>query len=295
MIINATNLQAASRGFRALYREAFSGASNIHETLAMVVQSASPEETYAFLKALPRMREWVGDRVIHGLEAAGFTIRKKDWEATIAVDRDEVLFDKLNLVRPRIQELARAAMQHYVELIVGLMVNGFGAECYDGQYFFDTDHPVAGQSVSNKGTAALDATAYQEAYAAMQSFTDDAGKPLGVQPTHLVVPPQLRATALQILKAETIGGTTNINRDSATPLVLPELAGHPTKWFLLDLSRPVKPFILQVVKEPEFVALDSPDDDNVFKRREFLYGVDAIDNAGYGLWQLAYGSTGEGA
>lgn len=109
-----------------------------------------------------------------------------------------------------------------------------------------------------------------------------------------MVPPQLRVTALQILKAETIEGTTNIHRDSATPLVLPELAAHPTKWFLLDLSRPLKPFILQIVKEPEFVALDSPDDEHVFKRREFLYGVDCIDNAGYGLWQLAWGSTGSG-
>lgn len=54
-------------------------------------------------------------------------------------------------------------------------------------------------------------------------------------------------------------------------------------------------FILQVVKGAEFLALDSPDDDNVFKRREFLYGVDCIDNAGYGLWQLALGSTGAGA
>lgn len=294
MLVNATNMQAAAKGFRALFREELAKASNIHETLAMVVSSTSPEETYGFLKSLPRMREWLGDRVIHGLEAAGFTIRKKDWEATVAVDRDEVLFDKLNLVRPRIQELARAAVGHYTDLLVDLLVNGFTRECYDGQYFFDTDHPVGGDSVSNRGTAALSDTAYEAAYAAMQSVTDDEGKPLGARPTHLVVPPQLRATALRIIKAEQVNGTTNVNRDSAEVLVLPELAAHPTKWFLLDLSRPLKPFILQIVKEPEFVALDSPDDDNVFKRREFLYGVDCIDNAGYGLWQLAWGSLGTG-
>lgn len=91
MIVNATNMQAAARGFRALFREEMAKASNLHETLATIIQTASPEETYAFLKSLPRMREWLGDRVIHGLEAAGFTIRNKNWEATIAVDRDEVL------------------------------------------------------------------------------------------------------------------------------------------------------------------------------------------------------------
>ena len=28
-------------------------------------------------------------------------------------------------------------------------------------------------------------------------------------------------------------------------------------------------------------------------KKEFIYGVDARCNAGYGLWQLAFGSTGE--
>lgn len=295
MIINATNLQAASKGFRALYREEMAKASSVHQTLAMVIESSSPEENYAFLKALPRMREWLGDRVVHGLEAAGFTIRKKDWEATIAVDRDEILFDKLNLVRPRIQELARAAQAHYMDLLVDLLAEGFAKECYDGQYFFDEDHPVGGASVSNKGAAPLSGDAYEAAYAAMQAVKDDAGKPLGVRPTHLVVPPQLRGMAKRILEADLLEGETNVNKGSADLLVLPELAGHPKKWFLLDLSRPLKPFILQVVKQPEFVALDRPDDEGVFRRREFLYGVDCIDNAGYGLWQLAWGSTGEGS
>ena len=36
-----------------------------------------------------------------------------------------------------------------------------------------------------------------------------------------------------------------------------------------------------------------PGDDNVFFKKEFIYGVDARCNAGYGLWQLAFGSTGE--
>lgn len=62
---------------------------------------------------------------------------------------------------------------HYIELIVDLLVNGFERECYDGQYFFDDDHPVAGKSVSNRGAAPLDADAYAAAYAAMQSLTDD--------------------------------------------------------------------------------------------------------------------------
>ena len=288
MIVNAQNLQAASRGFRAIFVEALEGVKTPYDVLAMITDSNSPEETYNWLAALPQMREWLGDRVIAQLAAAGFTIKNKDWEATLEVDRNDILFDKLNMVRPRIQLLAQSGAKHYMKLIVNLLVNGFTNPCFDGQYFFDTDH-VGG---SNKGTAALSAISYNAAYAAMGSLLDENGESLDVTPTHLVYGPALRATALEILKSEKIDGTTNINRDTATPLELPQLAGHPTKWFLLDLSKPIKPFILQVVKKVEFTALDNPTDENVFKRKKFLYGVDSIDNAGYGLWQLAYGSTG---
>lgn len=39
-----------------------------------------------------------------------------------------------------------------------------------------------------------------------------------------------------------------------------------------------------------FVAKDSPTDANVFTKKQFLYGVDARWNVGFGFWQMAYGS-----
>jgi phage major head subunit gpT-like protein len=66
--------------------------------------------------------------------------------------------------------------------------------------------------------------------------------------------------------------------------------GSGTPWFLIDASRVFKPIILQERKDFDFVSKDSPEDDNVFMRKEFLYGADARFNAGFGLWQLAWGS-----
>ncbi len=66
--------------------------------------------------------------------------------------------------------------------------------------------------------------------------------------------------------------------------------GSGLPWFLLDTRKPIKPLIFQKRRAYEFVAKDDPKDDNVFERREFVYGVDSRVNAGYGLWQLAYGS-----
>lgn len=62
-------------------------------------------------------------------------------------------------------------------------------------------------------------------------------------------------------------------------------------WYLLDLSSTLKPMIFQTRKARQFVAKHALTDDNVFHRRQFLYGVDARYNAGYGMWQYAFRST----
>lgn len=66
--------------------------------------------------------------------------------------------------------------------------------------------------------------------------------------------------------------------------------GANTPWYLLCTTMPVRPLIFQKRKDYTFVAMDRETDENVFKRGEYLYGVDARVNAGYGLWQLAFGS-----
>ncbi|WP_066718671.1 MULTISPECIES: Mu-like prophage major head subunit gpT family protein [Hyphomicrobiales] len=69
------------------------------------------------------------------------------------------------------------------------------------------------------------------------------------------------------------------------------VAGEAPYWYLLDLSRAVKPIIFQKRKDYTFESMDQPGQENVFMRKEFIYGVDARVNVGFGLWQLAYASN----
>lgn len=66
--------------------------------------------------------------------------------------------------------------------------------------------------------------------------------------------------------------------------------GSGAPWFLIDDSHAVKPIIFQNRKPFNFVALDNPDDQNVFFKDQFIYGNDGRCNVGAGLWQLIYGS-----
>ncbi|MDO6497330.1 Mu-like prophage major head subunit gpT family protein [Photobacterium sanguinicancri] len=67
------------------------------------------------------------------------------------------------------------------------------------------------------------------------------------------------------------------------------LAGSGVPWFVLDTSRPLKPFIYQRRKPYRLNDKTNADNsDHVFMLDEYLYGVDARGNWGYGFWQQAF-------
>lgn len=67
--------------------------------------------------------------------------------------------------------------------------------------------------------------------------------------------------------------------------------GAGASWYLLETRRALKPLIFQNRKSPNFVAKTAETDDNVFNAGQFVYGVDARRNAGFGFWQLAHASN----
>ena len=70
----------------------------------------------------------------------------------------------------------------------------------------------------------LDAAGFNAAYAAMIAQKSDDGRPLGIRPTLLVVPPSLRDAANAVIKAErNANGATNTNQNAVEILVCPWL------------------------------------------------------------------------
>ncbi len=218
MIINQASLTDLFTGFKAAFAGAFQGVTPNWQRIATLVPSTTKQEKYAWLGQFPRMREWLGDRQIKSMASHDYAIKNKKFESTVAVPRDDIEDDTYGVYTPLFGEMGYSAATHPDELVFGLLAAGFATPCYDGQYFFDTDHPVGGASVSN-----------------MQA-----------------------------------GG------------------GNP--WYLLDTRRPLKPLILQRRRDYALKAMTKVDDEAVFMRDEYRYGVDARVNTGFGFWQQAYGS-----
>lgn len=223
MQINSAALQALRVGFNTEYQNAFDAVPKLKDRVAKTVRSTTAMNTYGWLKSLTGMREWLGSRTIDNLSEASYTILNKSFEKTIGVNRDNIEDDNLGMYSDGFTMMGDGAGRLPEELVWGLLKNGFSTNCWDGQFFFDTDHPV------------------------------------------------LLADGSMGTYANTDGG-----------------AGQP--WFLMCTKRPIKPIIYQERKAPNFVAKDKETDDNVFDRKEFVYGVDMRCNVGYGLPQLAWGS-----
>lgn len=142
MLINRQNVADMFRGFQVIFQDAWTQAPSMFDRVATTVPSMTAEEHYGWLGTMPRFREWLGDRVINSLKTSDFTIRNKPFEVSIGVDRDHVEDDKIGIYRPMFAQLGAESKTHPDELVFALIAAGFTGLCYDGQYFFDTDHPV---------------------------------------------------------------------------------------------------------------------------------------------------------
>lgn len=144
MIITHAALNALRTALKKSFDDTYKQmrAASFYTTVATVVPSTTASNTYGWLGSFPKMREWVGDRVLNNLKEHGYTISNKLWEDTIDVRRVDIEDDNLGMYTPLVQGLATEAATHPDQLIAALIQAGHSTLCYDGQFFFDTDHPV---------------------------------------------------------------------------------------------------------------------------------------------------------
>lgn len=154
MILNSTSIDALRVGFKTSYQGAFDKVPQHKDRVATTIPSSAGENVYAWLGELSGMREWHGPKVIDNLKNSDYRIRNVDFEKTVGVDRNDIEDDTLGQYSQRFEILGRAAARHAEDLVFRKLAGGWDELCYDGQPFFDVDHPVLDangvvQSVAN--------------------------------------------------------------------------------------------------------------------------------------------------
>lgn len=290
MALTDANLKAISTGFKALFGETFNETYSLATNLATRVNSNDLQEKYPWIGNIPGMIEWTGSRTVNQLADFGYTLANKRWESTVEVPKDYIKYDKASIFAPAIKMMAQNAKKHSDNLLLDLLLNGGTNLCYDGKAFFADDHPVGAGTFDNTANFALDTTNLLAAYSHMMSVKNDDGKAMGVRPNKLIVGPALLSTVKTVIDADRqADGSANPTYKLVEYEVHPEITD--SSWYLLDTTKAIRPFIVQVAEEGEL----EENYDALFMDNKIYYGTTSFMNAGYSLWQLAFMSTGTGA
>lgn len=279
--------------------------------LAQEMTSTAAIEQHIFLGDLPGFEEWKGDRRMAGLMAHKFQIANKDWSNGIVVHRNEIEDDQLAKVAPKIAGLAAKAARHKGEYMIKSLINGFSGTAFpevgdglafDGALLFSASHQLEGGVTQSNtmGTSALTEANLEAAEILMSGLTTFDGKdPLEMQGTHLIVGPKLEKTARTLVGAGllinpggTAAGSNPYFMGKYQVIVSRRLVGtYDDYWFLADLSKPTKPFIVQDREAISTVAQVDWTSESMFKRGQMSFGAQARYGIGAYDWRTIVGSA----
>ena len=282
------------------------------DALSNLFGSDQASETYNFLGQTPAMREWIGSRQAKGFSGQGVTILNKHYEATIEIQKKDTRRDKTGQLEARMSEFADRSQTHWASLLSTLLMNGASSICYDGQYFFDTDH-VEGNSGSQSNKITVDiselpaavkgvvtAPSVEQAQqvllagvAQIMSFKDDQGEPMNENARSFtaVVPVSLFLVFSAAVAAITTAALQqNLNANLIKGISIDVQMNARLTWTdtvaIFRTDSPIKAFIRQTEQDVELKA-KAEGSEFEFDNDAWQFGIDGWRGVGYGYWQRA--------
>lgn len=274
--------------------------------------SNQASETYNFLGQSPAMREWIGGRQAKGFSGQGVTIVNTHYEATIEVQKKDARRDKTPQIQARIAEFADRAQSHWASLLSTLLINAPSTVCYDGQFYFDTDHSE-GDSGTQSNDITVDISALPtvvhgvvtapgveemqqsilRGIAQILGFRDDRGEPMNENASAFVVivPASLYLTAAAAVSTLlTAALANNMNPAVVAGMNVSVQMNARLTWTdsfaIFRTDSPIKGFIRQSEQDVELKA-KAEGSEFEFDNDAWQFGIDAWRGVGYGYWQRA--------
>jgi phage major head subunit gpT-like protein len=308
----------SSRAITGMYYAALEAATGANWLAGVANDFGSDQasETYNFLGQTPMMREWIGRRQAKSFNGNGVTIINKHYEATLEIAKKDARRDKTGQIRARIGEFALRGQSHWASLVSTLILNGATTTCYDGQFFFDTDHtegenstnqsnsitvtlstlPIAGAShgTSSAPTVEEMQQAILRAIVQIVGFKDDRNEPMneGANRFLVMVPASLYPVAVAAVSTlMTAAMLQNLNPNMIEGLTVDvamntRLSTWTTKFAVFRTDSPMKALIRQTEQDIE-MKVKAEGSDFEFDHDAWQWGLDGWRGVGYGYWQRA--------
>lgn len=185
------------------------------------------------------------------------------------VERKLVDDDMYNIISQRPKQLATAAVRTQEKAAASVFNNAMSGSYLgaDGVALCSNSHdysPANGSHVDNLGALSLTYDNVVTARAAMRAFVDDRGELVSVNPRLLLVPPELEATANEIIKTMrgansqqpgTANYEANLLQDKGMSYVMWDYLTDANRWFLIDLDL-AKMYLNWFDRVPLEIAID---------------------------------------
>jgi len=310
-MLKVTQRQVIGEFYKTLEQDI--GASWVKD-LSNYFTSDQASEEYAWLGMSPVLREWVGGRNAIGFRESSQTIINKHYEATIDVLVRDLRRDKTGQILVRIAEMARRANAHWAKMLSEQLILGPTTTCYDGQYFFDTDH-----SEGDSGTQSNDINSDISTYPNIKSgsttvpsvedmqysivaginailgFKDDQGQPMneGANEFLAMVPPSFNNAAQQAVATPTNWTSTQQSLEAlkqdgmkVRAVANTRLAAWTTSFAVFRIDSNLKALIRQEETKVQ-MKVKGAGSEYEFDNDAHQYGIDTWRNVGFGMWQNA--------
>lgn len=300
-----TGLESIRATARASFWTSFENYPSIMDGIIFRTTSDSDQETYPWLAYAPGVREMTGSRLKRSVPELSWAIKNKKFENTVILQYELLRFNKVGTVAALMANLGAKARAYPDKLASALINAGNGALCYDGQYFFDTDHsdPGAAYTTSQSNSLTSDATnhltptdlemaaAIRGGYSAMLGFVDGDGDPVMMDANSTItvmVPPSYAAMAQRVSVVDQLTGPVgNDLKGRFRVVVNPWLPAPSTTaaFYMFNDSGARKALIYQVADDIRLE--DDMGQQNEFDTKDASFGTFGFYNVGYGDWRYA--------
>ena len=311
MLITKSSLDVAFTSVQMKYLEAQLDIPQVWPMIATEVQSSTKQNIYPFISQFPSFREWIGDTTLENVATRDYTLVNKRFKFGFELDIDTVNDDQYGIFNSTVAQAARVRREFDDVQLVAALEAGSTTNCWDGQAFFSTSHPVNVDS-SGAGTwsnyligASYDwttnspAAVFAAARAAMMKFPRDDGKRIGMVPDTIICGPDMEQYALKAIEATFIAeviknsgtpvggaGVSNVYQGKARVIVTPWMSSS-TRMTLLCTTRGLMPLLKQMREDRGLVPQVDPTLPNVADQNVFRWTHVLREGFGYTLPQFA--------
>jgi phage major head subunit gpT-like protein len=307
----SVNVEAASNRIFQEYQtrllKALDDAPRVASAYAMEVPSSSRSSLHAWLANQSSVKEWLGRRKLNSFGTRHWEVVNRNWELSYSFDVNQIADDLSGLVAEAVMAARQNGAKwarHEDLLCASTLEAGNAATCYDGQFFFDSDHPtdlegLTSGTFDNTISGALSHSTVYSALKKLMSYKNMDGSPM-VPPgakVKLMTPPALMDRVDSILYTKSLTPATayalfGTGGASENPLyqrmegVTNQYLTSDTVWYVVAEVDGIKPIMFQRRQGIE-TAEQGPGSQLYFDEKKVAIGTDSRYEASFTHPQLA--------